>query len=49
MNETPSEGKKGGFTPRLRRLMGQEVDREETGEGLKGSFSSQLGCPEGPH
>ena len=28
---------------------GQEVDREETGEGLKANSSSQLDCPEGPH
>lgn len=49
MNETPSEGKKGDSTLRLRRLMGQEVDRGETGEGMKASFSSQLDCPEGSH
>lgn len=35
--------------PRLRRSMGQEVDRGEIGEGLKASFPSQLDCPEGPH
>lgn len=34
--------------PRLRRPMGQEVERGETGGGLKASFLSQLDWPEDP-
>lgn len=39
----------GSLWPMLRRPMGQEVDRGETGEGLEANFPSQLDCPEGSH